>query len=225
MKDGARMNSKKTTFYEMVYNDSTTKKVGIMGGTFDPIHLGHLFIAETALYNLGLNKILFIPTGNPPHKDNRDITSQHHRLIMTALAINDNEKYELSDMEISRKGKSYTIDTIKQLQQQNKNTELFFITGTDAFMEMESWKKYTYIFNTINIVVVTRLGYDNRSFHEKISYFKERYNAKIIDMAAPILEISSSDIRERVRQRKSIKYLVTDGVEKYISKHQLYVKK
>src|SRR5690554_3050264 len=104
MKDGVRMNSKQTITHDIVYNDNTTNRVGIMGGTFDPIHLGHLFIAETAVYNLGLDKILFIPTGNPPHKDNKKITAKHHRLIMTALAINDNGKYELSDIEITRKG-------------------------------------------------------------------------------------------------------------------------
>ncbi|SNS34809.1 nicotinate-nucleotide adenylyltransferase [Anaerovirgula multivorans] len=202
-----------------------THRYGIMGGTFDPIHLGHLFVAETALYNLNLDKVIFIPTGNPPHKNSKDITIAHHRLIMTAVAINSNPKFELSNIEVMRRGQSYTADTIKQLlMQYGENIELYFITGTDAFMEMSTWKDCAYLFRTMKTVVATRLGYDDESFNEKVHFFNKKYNASIINMSIPILEISSSDIRERIRQKLSIKYLVTEGVEKYIKKHHLYVK-
>lgn len=202
-----------------------THRYGIMGGTFDPIHLGHLFVAETALYNLDLDKVIFIPTGNPPHKNNQNIAIAHHRLIMTAVAINNNSKFELSNIEVMRKGESYTADTINQLlRQYGDNIELYFITGTDAFMEMDTWKDCAYLFRTMKTVVATRLGYDDESFNKKIHFLNKEYNANIINMSIPILEISSSDIRERIRQKSSIKYLVTEGVEKYIRKHHLYVK-
>lgn len=201
------------------------KKYGIMGGTFDPIHLGHLFIAETSRQELDLNKIIFIPAGDPPHKKNRKITDAYHRLSMTNIAINDNKSFMLSNIEINRGGYSYTVETIKKLLKcYGETTELYFITGTDAFMEMETWKDYKQLFAMVRVVVATRLGYNDISFNAKIQSFKKKYNAKIIKLPIPVLEISSSDIRNRVKKKKSIKYLVTEGVEQYIYKHQLYIK-
>lgn len=215
MKDGEGMNSE---------TRNKIHRYGIMGGTFDPIHLGHLFIAETALHHLNLDKVIFIPTGNPPHKNNKDITIAHHRLIMTAVAINNNPRFELSNIEVMRKGQSYTVDTIKQLiAQYGENQEIYFITGTDAFMEMETWKNCAYLFKTMKTVVATRIGFDDKSFHEKVELFNNKYNASIINMSVPVLEISSSDIRERIGKASSIKYLVTEGVEEYIKKHRLYI--
>ncbi len=207
-----------------LYNEQENNKIGIMGGTFDPIHLGHLFVAETALNNFGLQKVLFIPAGVPPHKRSIDITDSHHRLIMTALGINDNPKFLLSDMEIVRDGKSYTVNTIEQIRSRYNNTKPYLIVGTDSFMEMESWKDCRSLLENTTVIVASRLGYTDISFSRKVTYFRNHYNAKIIDMTAPILEISSSDIRKRVRNKQSIRYLVTKEVERYIKKYDLYKK-
>ncbi|SES74458.1 nicotinate-nucleotide adenylyltransferase [Natronincola peptidivorans] len=203
--------------------DSGDKKYGIVGGTFDPIHIGHLFIGETALEQLNLDKIFYIPTGNPPHKDQQKVTSSYHRLSMTSLAIKNNPGFVLSEIEINRTGLSYTVDTIyNMLDKYGENVELYFIIGTDAFMEIETWKNYVALFNMIKIVVVTRIGFNNKGFQEKIQFYSREYNAEIIKMPIPILEISSSDIRERIKRGKSIKYLVSESVEAYIKSNKLY---
>ncbi|AOY76869.1 nicotinate-nucleotide adenylyltransferase [Clostridium formicaceticum] len=199
------------------------KRYGIMGGTFDPIHLGHLFIAETALDELNLDKVVFIPTGHPPHKDHENITDAHHRLQMTSIAIHSNKTFKLSAIEVNRKGPSYTIDTVRRLlEHDGGDVELYFITGTDAFMEVETWKRYKDVLQMIKIVVATRLGYSDVHFNEKVDLFTKKYKARIIKVAVPILEISSSDIRNRIKEGKTIKYLVPEGVEEYIRKNQLY---
>ncbi|MCC5911570.1 MAG: nicotinate-nucleotide adenylyltransferase [Clostridiaceae bacterium] len=200
------------------------KKYGIMGGTFDPIHLGHLFIAETALREVQLDKIIFVPTGTPPHKYHRLITDGYHRLVMTSMAINSNEKFYLSDIEINRSGDSYTIDTIKYMLKQHKEpTEFHFIIGSDAFVEIETWKNYIELFHLIKFVVTTRAGYDNEELNDKINYLKETYSAEVIKMSIPNLEISSSDLRNRIKEERSIKYMVTEDVERYIQKNYLYI--
>ena len=206
----------------LMRQEKLLNKIGIMGGTFDPIHLGHLFIAETALHNLKLDKILFIPTGSPPHKNNLNITPAHHRLIMAELAINDNPKFQLSDIEIKRNGKSYTIDTVRELKSIYKGVDFVFITGTDSFVEMETWENCRDLFKEITIVVARRLNYDNESFYERKQYFNMKYGAKIIDMRLPLLEISSSDIRDRIKKGSPIRYLVPYDVREYIKKHGLY---
>ncbi|KJF27992.1 nicotinate-nucleotide adenylyltransferase [Clostridium aceticum] len=200
-----------------------SKRYGIMGGTFDPIHLGHLFIAETALDELSLDEVIFIPTGLPPHKDQETVTDSHHRLLMTSIAIDSNKTFKLSTIEIDRKGPSYTIDTIQSILQNHKEeVEIYFITGTDTFMEVDTWKHYKDVLQMIKIVVATRLGYNDRSFNEKVDLFTKKYKAEIIKVTVPILEISSSDIRDRIKVGKTIKYLVPEGVEEYIKKNQLY---
>lgn len=226
MKVGEEMKKCSIDIKEFRDANEIEERIGIMGGTFDPIHLGHLFVADTALHSLGLDKIIFIPAGNPPHKDNSNITTGYHRLIMTAIAINDNPHFELSNIEIERKGPSYTVDTIKhleQLQQNNKKVKWFFITGADAFMEIETWKNYKYLLDNINFVVATRIGNNSKIFHEKVDQIRKEHNTSIINMAMPLLEISSSDIRRRIKEKRSIKYLVTAGVESYIKKHRLYI--
>ena len=204
--------------------ENKKKKYGIMGGTFDPIHLGHLFIAETSQQELGLDKILFIPTGDPPHKKNQKITDSYHRLSMVDIAIDNNNSFFLSDIEINREGYSYTVETIKRLLElYGTTTELYFITGTDAFMEIETWKNYEELFKMARIVVATRLGYNDIMLNKKIQSFEKKYKAKIIKLPTPILEISSSDIRKRIKNEKSIRYLVTEGVQEYIYKNRLYI--
>lgn len=199
-----------------------TRKFGIMGGTFDPIHMGHLFIAQSALIELDLHKVIFIPTGNPPHKNIKNITNALDRYIMTTMAVNSNENFYASPIEVNKQGHSYTIETIKELLQNERDVEFYFITGADSFLTMETWKDYIELFKLIRFVVVTRTGFTNYELDNKIKSFVIKYGAKIEKLEVPILEISSTDIRDRVSNGKSIKYLVNDDIEKYINKNSLY---
>ncbi|GAB6088016.1 nicotinate-nucleotide adenylyltransferase [Alkaliphilus crotonatoxidans] len=199
------------------------KRYGILGGTFDPIHNGHLFIAQIVLEALQLNKILFIPNRISPFKEKESVTEAYHRGVMTEIATADNLYFDVSSVEIQRSGYSYTIDTVRQLISENPvDTALYFIIGTDVFMEIEGWKDYRELLKLINLVIVTRGNFDNRKLDEKIEYFTNEYKGDIIKLAIPTLEISSTDIRDRVRKGKNIKYMVPPGVEAYIHKHDLY---
>ncbi len=199
------------------------RKIGIMGGTFDPIHCGHLFIAETALDVFQLDKVLFIPAGDPPHKNEKLITDSGHRFQMIKLAIEDNQNFEASDMEIMKQEKSYTIETIKILRRQyGEETDLYFITGTDAFVGLETWKEYQKLLSLTNFIVMTRTISNPMVLEEKISQFTEKFNAKVFKIDIPTLDISSTDIRKRVQEGRSIKYLLPYDVEEYIRNHHLY---
>lgn len=199
-------------------------KIGIMGGTFDPIHFGHLFIAQTALDKLKLNKIIFIPTGKPPHKDERLITDSHKRVDMLNLAVKNNSKFETSLIEVTRKKTTYTIDTINELKQYYKEeTDFYFITGTDAFIGLETWKKYTQLLDTVKFIVMTREVANSELLDEKIELFTKEYRANITKIEIPTLDISSTDIRRRVKEGSSIKYLLPENVEEYILKNRIYI--
>ncbi|SCY84261.1 nicotinate-nucleotide adenylyltransferase [Alkaliphilus peptidifermentans] len=205
-------------------NENGSKRgIGILGGTFDPIHLGHLYIAEAVREELSLKEIVFIPTGMPPHKLQLKVTDSFHRLKMAQIATNSNNYFSVTDIEINRQGPSFTIDTMSLLQKAYPSrTRLYFITGEDAFLTFEDWKCYQTLLSTISFVIVTRLGNRDNELNNKINNFKELYNADITWLSIPSLEISSTDIRRRVKEGKSIKYLVSEGVELYIEKKGLY---
>ncbi|MDO5707404.1 MAG: nicotinate-nucleotide adenylyltransferase [Andreesenia angusta] len=190
-------------------------RYGIMGGTFDPIHLGHLIISEYIRVELGLDKIIFIPNGRPPHK--KVSTSDEDRYLMTKMAIEDNEFFEISDIEIKGEVHSYTIDTIKELKKMDSNVEYFFIIGSDSAKNFHKWKDYREIFEYCKIVCYQRKGFnlDDLSLENELS-------SKIIFIDSMLLDISSTEIRRRVKEKKSIKYLVTDIVEKFIYQKKLY---
>lgn len=198
------------------------KRYGIMGGTFDPIHMGHLFIAQSALKELQLDKVIFIPTGVPPHKTEQKISPVLDRYMMTSMAINNNEHFCISPIEMNRKTPSYTIDTVKELLEDDTNVELYFITGTDTFMSLETWKDFQELFKAIIFVVAIRPGFDNNEIDHKINAYTMEYEANILKVLMPALEISSTDIRKRVALGKSIKYIVSADVEQYIIKNELY---
>lgn len=199
-------------------------KIGILGGTFDPIHFGHLFIAQTALDRLGLNKIIFIPTGKPPHKKERLITDSYNRIDMLNLATKSNPQFETSFIEINREKTSYTIDTIKELQlNYGEDTDIYFITGTDAFIDIETWKEYKELLSIAKFIVMTRQILNSELLDEKIELFIKKYGANITKIEIPTLDISSTDIRRRMKEGNSIKYLLPESVEKYILKNRLYI--
>lgn len=198
------------------------RRIGIMGGTFDPIHVGHLVTADFVMQQLNLEKVVFIPAGIPPHKVQANMASAKDRYNMTVLATSDNPSFTVSDIEIRRKGISYTIDTLKEMNERYFNAELYFIVGTDAVAEIPSWEKASGLLEYCCFVAATRPGFAS-SVEKSIEFFGERARDKIIRLDTPELEISSTDIRNRVRQKRSFKYIVPASVELYIKKEGLYL--
>lgn len=192
-----------------------------MGGTFDPIHNGHLILAEHSRVVFDLKKVLFIPTGKPPHKE-EDISSMNHRYNMTLLAINTNPYFYLSSIEIQREGTTYTIDTIKSLQSKYKNTEFYFIIGSDSFYNIHKWKDYKELLSLCKFIVAKRPDIDDQRLEDKAKEFNQKYKDSIYILEAPLIDISSTRIRDRVKSGLSIKYLVPETVEFYIKQNKLY---
>ncbi len=207
-------------------NSEINEKIGIMGGTFNPIHNGHLVTAQEALSQFKLDKVIFIPTGNPPHKVDNEITDAEDRYIMTVIATSSNSRFFVSKMEIDRKGKSYTIDTVRQLKGiYGKNSSLYFITGADAILEILTWKNTAEIISLCKFIAATRPGYNLERMEDlkkKVLGANEASSNKIYIMEIPALSISSTDIRNRVRSSRPIDYLLPKGVSNYILKHELY---
>ena len=199
------------------------KRIGIMGGTFDPIHYGHLMLAEQIRTSFHLDQVIFIPVGKAPHKDANETANKTIRYEMTKLAIESNPYFLVSDIEIKKEGVTYTIDTIKTIKAKLKPEDaLFFITGADALLLLESWKDYADLIGRVNFIGATRPGVDTNALAEKINSLKHRFDAQIDLCYIPALAISSTDIRDRVDQEKSIKYLLPETVETYIHNHFLY---
>lgn len=197
------------------------KKIGIMGGTFDPIHYAHLATAEFIRDKYNLDKIVFIPSGNPPHK-NIDITSKYDRYNMVLLGTANNENFLVSDIEVKRKSKTYTIDTLREFKQTYPNSKIYFITGADAICDIETWKCVEDNFKLATFIAATRPGTSLVRTQEKIESLIKKYDAKIINVYVPSLDISSTYIRGQLKDKKSIRYLVPENVENYIYKNKLY---
>ncbi|KUK54407.1 MAG: putative nicotinate-nucleotide adenylyltransferase [Desulfotomaculum sp. 46_296] len=198
------------------------KRIGIMGGTFDPVHYGHLVAAEGARYHFNLDKVIFVPAGNPPHKIPKQISGAHHRLVMTHLAVSSNPFFTVSAIEIEREGMSYTIDTVREISGLYRDADIYFITGVDAVLEILSWKNVLELLSMCFIIAATRPGYKLVSLKEGLPGLSDDKLEKIIVMEVPALAISSTDIRQRIPAGKPIKYLLPENVEKYIKEHNLY---
>lgn len=197
-------------------------KIGIMGGTFDPIHLGHLAMAESAREIFELDEVLFIPSARPPHKAERKIETEAHRLMMTYLATKSNENFHVSPMEMLRDGLSYTLDTVDELERKfNHAAELFFIIGSDSMAELYTWHKSRELVSKAHFAAAARPGVEV-NLDEVKEFFGDEGMEHIHQFTTPGLEISSTDIRERIKAGRSIKYLVPEVVEEYIFKEQLY---
>jgi nicotinate-nucleotide adenylyltransferase len=197
------------------------KRVGIMGGTFDPIHLGHLVVANEALNIYKLDEIIFVPAGNPPHKIGI-IADCNDRYLMTVLATMSNDKFIVSDIEIRKTDKSYSLDTLKELHRIYSDTEFYFITGTDAVTDLPNWHEPRELLKLCKFIAVSRPGMDKESVELKIEEIRKDLNGYIDLLQIPMLQISSTEIRERFKKGISAKYLLPESVEQYITKNNLY---
>jgi len=187
-----------------------------MGGTFNPPHMAHLICAEEVYDQLGFDKVLFIPSARPPHKNNNDIADAQHRYMMTVLATKGNPHFEVSRIELDRPGRSYTIETVKELKQIYGNeTEIYWIVGTDAIIDMPMWYRVDELLNVCKFIAINRPGYDPERAEKKILQ-------SVHFMKVSNIDISSSEIRRRIKDGMSIKYLVPSEVEEYIYKNGLY---
>lgn len=191
-------------------------RIVVMGGTFNPPHIAHLICAEEVFDLLKFDRVLFIPSARPPHKNNNEILDAHHRYTMTVLATKDNPHFEVSRIELDRPGRSYTIETVKELKSQYGNdTEIHWIVGADSMLEMPSWKSINELLEICSFVGINRPGYD-------INQSDERILKRVTMVNVTNIDISSSEIRRRIKQGLSIKYLVPSEVEDYIYKNGLY---
>ena len=203
--------------------DNGQSRIGIMGGTFDPIHYGHLAAAEAARVEFGLCKVIFMPAGNPPHKQSQKISDAEHRYRMTALATSSNSGFEVSRLEVDKAGITYTFDTMEELRSiYGEAPEIYFITGADAVLELLTWYKIGELLTLCKFIAVTRPGFDIWKLEQKIAEITSKYDGEIICLEVPLLEISSTDIRERIKNGKPVKYLLPEEVEAYIHKNGLY---
>lgn len=197
--------------------------IGILGGTFDPVHYGHLMAAEFARSEFRLNKVLLMLSARPPHKNETSILHQEHRLKMLQLAAADNPNLEVSDLEIKRPGYSFTIDTIKYLQEQNPQQAVYFIAGADMLYSIHTWKDAEELCRMCKFIVVTRPGYRWERKSPRLSPVPDALWENLFYLEVPGYDFSSTDIRNRVNQGKTIKYLLPPAVEEYIIEHQLYL--
>lgn len=190
-------------------------RIGIIGGTFNPIHYGHLFAAEEVYHRFGLGRVIFVPSYQPPHKACQ-VAPARDRFLMTELAISSNPHFKISDIEIDRAGKSYTIDTVKSFKETyGRKAQIYFITGADAILDIGTWKDFRQLLKLCQFVALTRPGYNLEKLEKSLL-------GEIILVELPALAISGTDIRRRLKEGKPIKYLVPECVEDYIYKHGLY---
>jgi nicotinate-nucleotide adenylyltransferase len=187
-------------------------KIGILGGTFNPVHIGHLILAEEACFKLKLDKLIFVPTFIPPHKEMDPKVTPQDRLEMVTLAIADNPIFEVSSFEVDSRKKSYSIETLKEFRNKyGQGAQLFFITGSDSLKDLFSWKDVNDIFKISKFIVASRPGYPVRDVPKEVETV----------VITPI-EVSSDDIRKRLKEARSIRYLVPEKVRKYIIRKKLY---
>ena len=199
-------------------------RFAVMGGTFDPIHYGHLVTAEAVRDEYKLDKVLFMPSGTPPHKMNRTTSDSDHRYLMTAFATITNPYFEVSRAEIDRTGITYTVDTIEELRKDyGENAEIYFITGADAILEIFTWRNVERLFKMCFFVAATRPGIHGKDMEEKLNEIEAIYRKKIFSIEVPSLAISSTDIRNRIKNSKTVRYLLPESVENYIRKKGLYL--
>ena len=196
------------------------KRIGILGGTFNPIHLGHLMIAEMALEAFNLNRVIFVPAKEPPHKE-ADVIEAKYRLEMVHAAVLDNPNFLVSDVEMKREGKSYTIDTVRYFHDlYGSDTEFFFIAGTDTIQNLPTWKYIEELLDMCEFIGAIRPG-ATEDIGESIEWFGQR-GSRIHILEVPEIKLSATDLRYRLRQGLSTRYMLPRSVYQYIKRHKIY---
>jgi len=216
--------------------NGTSLRLGILGGTFDPVHLGHLRCAEEVGERLGLEKVYFVPSASPPHKTKEPVSSFEDRLFMVKLAVRDSPLLETLDIEGKREGPSYSIETLRELHSIfGPSLDMFFIIGIDAFIEIKTWKEYRKLFDYANFVIIHRPGYqatDISNVASSLGMELDRDNHRYRDTAPPgntlifmsptFMDISSTEIRKTISRGRSVRFLVPESVREYIMTKRLY---
>ncbi|MEV5648538.1 nicotinate-nucleotide adenylyltransferase [Nocardia sp. NPDC052254] len=198
------------------------RKVGVMGGTFDPIHHGHLVAASEVADTFDLDEVIFVPTGQPWQKASRQVSAAEDRYLMTVIATASNPRFSVSRADIDREKATYTVDTLRDLRNQHPNTDLYFITGADALASILTWQDWAELFELAKFVGVSRPGYELNVDHLE-EHLRDQPADAVTVIEIPALAISSSECRRRAAEGRPVWYLVPDGVVQYISKRHLYV--
>lgn len=199
------------------------RKIGIMGGTFDPIHIGHLILGEVAYEQFKLDKVRFVPAGNPPHKRDRDgRATDEQRVAMVRDAIAGNSRFELSLVEMEMDGLTYTYRTLERFLAQNPDDELYFIIGADSLFDFEKWKNPDKICKLCKLIVATRNQTTDEAFDCQIAYLENKYGGTFLKLNTPDIDISSKMLRSWVKEDKSIRYYVPESVRNYIKQNNMY---
>ena len=203
-------------------NACYSKKTGILGGTFNPIHIGHLMLAENAMEYCGLDEVLIMPSGCSYFKDQNEVASKEHRINMTELAIRGNDRFTLSTIETEREGNSYTYETLEQLCAENPDVHYHYIIGADTLFSMETWRKPEVIFARCTVICARREDGEDDDIRKKAEDLKNRFGADIILMDIPAVPVSSTMIRELMAKGMSCRYYLDDKVIRYIKENGLY---
>lgn len=198
-------------------------KIAMFGGSFNPVHLGHTGLVERMIQRFDLDKVYIVPTFNTPLKDNTPMLSPKHRYEMCSLAFAHIEKAVVTDIEIKREGKSYTVDTLKQLRKLHPECKLFLIIGADSLIQLPLWHDCKTIFSIVNILTVSRGEYDAEVLYNKKAEYENLYNAQISIVEEPIAQVSSTQIREAVSKGEDYKHLLCEKVSDYIKANGLYL--
>lgn len=199
------------------------RKIGLMGGTFDPIHYGHLLIAENAYEQFRLDEVIFMPTGTSPHKDSGKILDANERMELIRLAIQDNPHFSCSDYEITKEGICYTYLTLRDFQKQFQDAELYFIMGADSLAYFDSWRCPDEISRLSTILAAVRDGLDLDQLLPIRDSLEQKYNTRIGFINTPNFSVSSHMIRQRLAKQQTVRYLIPDAVEAYLKQHAIYV--
>lgn len=198
------------------------KKVGIMGGTFNPIHFAHLILAEQAYEQYGLDEVVFMPSKRPAYKDLKEVVEEEHRQRMIEVAIAKNSHFRIDTMEFTREGNTYTADTLLELTKNNPLVEYYFIIGADSLFQLERWSRPEVILSCATILAANRAEINLELVNDKIKELVKAYHAKIHVLKIPQIDISSKMIRSCIQEGKTIRYYVPEDVNEYIKDHRLY---
>ncbi|MGE5676228.1 MAG: nicotinate-nucleotide adenylyltransferase [Mycobacterium leprae] len=197
--------------------------VGILGGTFDPIHLGHLAVAEGAMHLAGLDKVIFLPNRQPPHKPGIRISPAEHRAAMVQLAIADNPRFAYSDLELKREGPSYTVDTIRAVQAEHPDWRTAFVVGMDSLVEIQTWHEYAALLSLTDLLVVGRPGYSAEQRDAALAALGPELSKRIRVLEIPGVAVASHNLRRLAAEGYPLRYLVPAVVERYIQEQKLFV--